>query len=137
MSANIEKVKAGLKLRTNAKSNALSLKIGVKKFVLPYEVRLIQSDEYMFVHVPPAAEIFRITPDGLQQVDSADEAAMATASFSRPRGRRRSTKAAAAEAELPTHVAAALKSVPPGYRIGYDASGTPRLIRTRTRRKKA
>jgi hypothetical protein len=60
MAKSVQKVKASLKLRTQAREGALSLKLGTKRYVLPFEVRLLTSNEFVFVHVPPTAEILKI-----------------------------------------------------------------------------
>ena len=36
----------------------------------------------------------------------------------------------------PAELAAALKGLPAGYRLGYGADGTPKLVRTRKRKGK-
>ena len=66
MARSVEKIIFGLKLRTESKENVLSLRIGVKKYALPFEARLIKSNEYIFVHVPPSAELMKITRSGLE-----------------------------------------------------------------------
>ena len=38
--------------------------------------------------------------------------------------------------ELPAALAEALKNLPAGYRLGVAPDGTPKLVKTRTRRKK-
>jgi hypothetical protein len=38
--------------------------------------------------------------------------------------------------ELPADIAAVLKKIPSGYKLGYDAKGAPRLVKTRKRGKK-
>lgn len=135
MARDIKKVKTGFKLRTTPKEGALSLKLGTKKFALPYEVRLIQSDEYVFVHVPPAAEIFRIEGKELVVVESNEEAAKATQSFRKSRKRTRSKNASAVE--VPEELEMALNKIPKGYKLGYDADGNVRLVKTRVRTKKS
>ncbi|MCB0827002.1 MAG: hypothetical protein KDC26_12505 [Armatimonadetes bacterium] len=132
MPKGIEKTKAALKLRTSPREGALTLRMGVKKHVLPFEVRMIESDDFVFVHIPPAAEIFK--KDGKEIVlvtsDKDAEAAAKTLRRSRRRGRK-SSKAV----EMPDDVAAALAKIPAGFKLGYDADGTPRLVKTRKRRK--
>lgn len=132
---SLDQVKSSLKLRTEPKSNALTLRIGVKKYVLPFEARIIQSDDTLFVHVPPAAEIFKISGGKLVVVDSAEAAAEAAKVLRRPRGpkRRKASKAV----EMSPDLAKVLANVPAGYKIGYDANGKPRLVRMRKRRSKS
>lgn len=134
MARSLDKIKFGLKLRTNPVEGALSLKLGAKKLALPFEVRLVRSDEYVFVHIPPSAEIFKIDGKELNLVTEAAQGEEAIASFkkSRKRGRRSSGK----EAELPAEIENILSKIPDGYKLGYDAQGNPRLVKTRQRRKK-
>lgn len=136
MARSLDKIKFGLKLRTNAVDGALSLKMGVKKMVLPFEARLIKSDEYVFVHIPPSAEIFKIEGKELVQVTKADEAEKAVVSFRK--ARKRGRKASSKEVSMPTELESALSKIPDGYKLGYDpATGQPRLVKTRQRRKKS
>ena len=134
MARSVEKIIFGLKLRTKSKENVLTLRIGVKKYVLPFEARLIKSDEYIFVHVPPSAELMKITRKGLEVVTRGDEAEKAVVSFKRSR---RKTKRPRKAVVMNPDLESALKKVPSGYRLGYGADGKPRLIKTRKRKRKA
>ena len=134
MARSLDKIKFGLKLRTNAVEGALSLKLGVRKMTLPFEARLIKSDDYVFVHIPPSAEIFKIDGKELVLISDPKQAEEAVASFrkSRKKGRRSSSKAI----EMPSDLESALNKIPDGYKLGYDpATGKPRLVKTRVRRK--
>ena len=134
MARSVEKIIFGLKLRTESKENVLTLRIGVKKYVLPFETRLIKSNDYIFVHVPPSAELMKITRSGLEVVTRGDEAETAVVSFRKSRKKtKRPRKAVVMNADLES----ALKKVPAGYKLGYGADGKPRLVKTRKRRKKA
>jgi len=135
MAKSMNKIKAGLKLKTAARDGALSLKLGVKKHVLPYEVRLLQSDNYVFVHVPPAAEVMKITPGGLVVVTDPAEAEAATNEFKKSRRRKRGANKTSAE--VPEDLKAALAKIPAGHKLVIGPDGQPRLAKTRTRRKKA
>lgn len=121
-------------MRTQAKEGALTLRLGVRKYVLPFETRLLASDEYVFVHIPPSAELMAIEEKGLVVVEDAAVAEKAVASFRRTR--KRGAQKQAGVPELPAEVANALSRIPAGFKIGYDPDGTPRLIRTRKRGKK-
>lgn len=134
MARSVEKIIFGLKLRTDSKKNVLTLRIGVKKYVLPFEARLIKSDEFIFVHLPPSAEIMKITKKGLEVVTRGDEAEKAVVSFKKSRKKtKRPRKPVAMNADLES----ALKKVPAGYKLGYGTDGKLRLIKKRKRRKKA
>ncbi|MDI9639678.1 hypothetical protein QM565_28640 [Geitlerinema splendidum] len=133
MARSVDKIKFGLKLRTESKEGALTLRLGTKKYVLPFEARLITSDDYIFVHVPPAAEIMKLDGKALKVVTSGEEAEKAVVSFRKARKSKRRSKKAV---ELPQEVASALQKIPAGYRLAFDADGSPRLVKMRKRRKK-
>ena len=134
MARSVEKIKFGLKLRTESKENVLTLRVGVKKYVLPFEARMIKSDDYIFVHVPPSAELMKVTRKGLEVVTRGDEAEKAVVSF---RKSRKKTKRPRKPVTMNAELESALKKVPAGYRLGYGADGKPRLIKTRKRAKRA
>jgi len=134
MAKTVEKTKSSLKLRTQARTGALTLRLGVKKYVLPFEVRLLTSSDYVFVHIPPSAEIMKVTKGGLEVVSDVPAAEEAAKSFRR--GRKRTSGRSSSPVELPSDVAAALNKIPAGYKIGYSADGSVKLVRTRKRRKK-
>ncbi|MBS1714407.1 MAG: hypothetical protein JST30_08735 [Armatimonadetes bacterium] len=134
MAKSLQKIKSSLKLRTQEKSGALTLRLGVKKYVLPFEVRLLTSNDFVFVHVPPSAEIMKVTKSGLEVVTDADSAEQAAKSFRR--SRKRTSAKASKSVEMPTELANALNKVPAGYKLAYGPDGQPRLVKTRRRRKK-
>ena len=133
MAKSLDKTKFALKLRTSPLTNGLTLRLGVRKYVLPFDVRTIQNDEYVFVHVPPAAELLKFEGKGLKVVTDAKEAEAAA------KGLRRTRKKAAGRAkkavEMPKELEAALKKLPSGMKLGYDADGRPRLVKMRKPRK--
>ena len=135
MARSLDKIKFGLKLRTNSTTGALSLKMGVRKMTLPFEARLIKSDEYVFVHIPPSAEIFKIDGKALRMVTESKEAEEAVVSFRK--ARKRGKRASAKDVEMPSELETALKKIPDGFKLGYDESGNVRLVKKRTRRKKS
>ena len=87
----------------------------------------------MFVHVPPAACIFKVTKDGLEEVTTDAEAAAAQASFRKPRRKRGGARGARKTVEMPSELAEALKKIPAGYRLAADKTGKPRLVKMRKR----
>lgn len=133
MAKPIEKTKSGLKLRTNSAPKALTIRIKGKKYVLPIEVRTIESDDYIFVHIPPAAEIFAIGNDGLKTVTSNEEAETAVVSFRK--ARKKPSSRGGRTPAMPAELASLLSKIPAGYKLGYDATGNPRLVKTRKRGK--
>ena len=85
MAKTVEDVTKALKLKAQAKSNTLTIKLGSKKHALPFEARLLTSDQYLFVHLPPAASIFKLAEDGLTTVTDPEEARQAQSSFRKQR----------------------------------------------------
>lgn len=134
MAKSLDQVKASLKLKTSAKEGALSLRIGKKKVVLPFEVRMLESDNYVFVHIPPAAEIMKVGDSSFVVVTDAGEAVTAANEFKKSRRRKRGANKSAAE--MPDELKAALDKVPAGFKLVYGADGAPRLAKTRVRRSK-
>jgi len=133
MAETVDSVIKKLKLRAEASENALSYRSGVKKYVLPFSTRQLQSSDYLFVQIPPTSGIFRITEDGLVQVSDAQEAQSAAKSFRATRGKRGNGQHA--NVELPADVREALNRIPEGYKVAYDRDGNPRLARARKRKK--
>jgi len=133
MVKTVQNVKNSLKFKAQVKPNLISVRIGVKKYVLPVEARVLSSGEYMFLSFPACSELFQITDKKLVSMDAEADATEAFNALNpgKKRGRRRSSANA-----LPDQIAQALKNIPDGYRLGYDASGTPRLVRTRIRKTK-
>lgn len=134
MARSVDKIKFGLKLRTEKKESSLTFRIGVKKYVLPFEARIVKSDDYLFLHVPPAAEIMKITKSGLVVVTKSAEAEEAVKSF---RKSRKKIKRPRKQVKVPSAVQDALKKIPSGYKLGYDADGNLKLVKKRTRKKAA
>lgn len=135
MARGINATKQALKLKADEKENSLTLRLGVKKHLLPIVPKVLSSDEYVFVHVPSQAEILKVTENGLEIVTSDEEAAKAAASFKKGRGTRSSRKLASS-IPVSGELAAALSKLPNGYKLAYGADGSPKLVRTRNRRKK-
>lgn len=133
MARTIEKIKSALKLKATPKTGALTLRMGVKKYVLPFEVRILKSDEYLFVHLPPNAGVFSFDGKALKEVNDSAMGEKAVASFKSRRKRRGSRDGGSVD--MPTELSSALSKIPSGYKLGYDGDGNPRLVKTRTRRK--
>lgn len=131
MSKSQDKVITGLKLRAQPKDGVLSLRVGVRKYTLPFQAKLLVSEDYLFVHLPSEADIFKIEDKEIVLVDSLEEAQKASASFRKTR--KQSTPKARSEVSLPGDLLSALAKVPEGYKIGYGPDGNPKLVRKRKR----
>lgn len=134
MGKTVADIAKSLKLKAEPKDDLITLRLGVRKHTLPFEVRFLQSDEYVFVHIPPTAAIFRKEDEGLIAVEDDAEAAKAASSFRQ--SRKRSSRKAQ-DVSMPEELQAALKKIPSGYKLAYDADGTPRLVKRRKRGKQA
>lgn len=135
MARTAEDITKALKLKATPKAKALTLKVGTKKVALPFEVRTLASTDYVFVHIPPAASILKVSGGSIEVVTDAAEAASAQASFRQSRKSTGTRKKAAAPVELPGELKSALSKIPSGHRLAFDAQGNPRLVKTRKRRK--
>lgn len=132
MAKTLGKIKSGLKLRTQSVEGALSIKIGTKRYELPFETRLIRSEDHVFVHIPPTAEILKIEGKTVAIVTDVSEAETAVAGF---RKRRKRATAAKAPAVIPGEIRDLLQKIPAGYKIAYGSDGQPKVVRSRRRRK--
>ena len=132
MAKSLEKIKSGLKLRTQPREGALTLRLGTRKYTLPFETRLITSDDYVFIHIPPTAEILKIDGKEIVVVTSSDEADNAASSFRKRRSRAKSTRQSSLS--MPSDIQEMLNKLGAGVKIGYGPDGTPRLVRVRKRR---
>ncbi|MCE9559890.1 MAG: hypothetical protein K8R88_13185 [Armatimonadetes bacterium] len=134
MAKTVSQIEKALKLKAQPKSGAISVKLGAKKFTLPFEVRFLSSKEFIFVHVPPCAGIFSVEGSIAKQVESVDQAEAATKSFRSPSKRaKRAGAKGRGTVEMPDELSAALSKIPAGYKLVSDKKGT-RLVKTRTRK---
>ncbi|MCW5942922.1 MAG: hypothetical protein KIS66_11865 [Fimbriimonadaceae bacterium] len=131
---NVKSVKNSLKFKAVPREGALTVRVGVKKFVLPLEARILSGDGYLFLSFSALSELFRVSERGLTAMAQDADATEAYEKLNP--GRRRSRRKGAAPAELPEDLAKALSAIPEGFRLGFDANGAPRLVKTRNRRKK-
>jgi hypothetical protein len=127
----VQSVKNSLKFKAQPRSGILSLKIGVKKYAVPVEARMISGGSYLFLSFPAVSELFKVENKDLIPLPSGEDATEAYGELNptRRRGRRRSKSV-----NMPPELAEALKGVPSGYKLGYGADGTPKLVKTRKRR---
>lgn len=128
----VQSVKNSLKFKASPKGGILSIKIGVKKYSVPIEARMLSNGEYLFLSFPASSELYKIENKELSALDAKADAADAHSALTpkRRRGRRRRESV-----EMPAELAAALKSLPSGFKLGYGSDGTPKLVKTRTRTK--
>ncbi len=131
----VQNVKNSLKFKINPKVGALTVRVGVKKFVLPLEARVMSGGDYLFLSFPSCSEIFEIR-DGKKlemMAGDADGGAVDEALTVKKAGRANRKKGAV---EMPEALAAALRAVPAGHKLVLGADGSYRLTKTRNRSKK-
>ena len=77
MARSVQNVKNSLKFKAQPKSGILSVKVGVKKFVVPVEARMLSGDGYMFLSFPAVSELFKVEGKTLTSMDSKADASEA------------------------------------------------------------
>lgn len=134
---SVQNVKNSLKFKAQPKSGILTVRVGVKKYQLPVDARMLSADGYMFLSFSATSELYKIDGKTLKAMASTENASEAFEKLNP--GRRRRTRRSAVE--MPSQLADALKNLPSGYRLGYSTDGAPKLVKTRKRgagrRKKA
>lgn len=132
---NIKSVKNSLKFKAEPKSGLLTVRIGVKKLVLPVEARMLSGNGFLFLSFGSSSEIYKVDGKGLSalspEADGAD--ALAALNPTRKRRRRGSRKTSV---EMPEDLAKLLAKIPAGHKVVPGADGY-RLVKTRVRTKKA
>ena len=134
MAKTVKSVKNSLKFKAQPKAGILSVRVGVKKYAVPVEARIISGSDYIFLSFPATSELYSVKNKSLTALGPAEDATDAYAALnpSKRRGRKRSAGAA-----LPAALAEAMKGIPAGYKLGYGPDGAPRLVKKRKRMKKA
>lgn len=134
MSKTVQKVKNSLKFKATEKSGLLTVRYGVKKFTLPVKARMISDGKYMFLSFGSSSELYQIEDEGLKAMGRDVDATKAydALNTTKKRGRPRKT----AEAAITPELEKALKAIPTGHRLVYNADGSIKLVKTRTRKKK-
>jgi len=129
MRKSVQNVKNSLKFKAAPRSGVLSVKVGVKKFALPLEARMLSDGEYLFLSFAASSELYTISGRELKAMASDMDATEAFVALNpgKRRGRRRREVV-----QVPAELEAALKALPSGYKLGYGPDGTPKLVRART-----
>jgi hypothetical protein len=130
MAKTVKSVKNSLKFKAQPKPGILSVRVGVKKYAVPVEARIISSGNYIFLSFPASSELYQVQSKELSAMDANADAGEAYTALNP--GKRRGRKRSAA-ASLPPELAEALKGIPAGYKLGYGTDGVPRLVKKRKR----
>ena len=135
MSKNVQKVKNSLKFKADEKEGLLTIRFGVKKFVVPHKVRMLSDGKYMFLSFTASSELYQVVGKDLKAMEKTTDATDAFNALNPGRKGKRGRKPRAA-AQLAPELEEALKNIPAGFRLGYAADGSIKLVKTRTRKKK-
>lgn len=136
MNKNVQKVKNSLKFKADEREGLLTIRFGVKKFVVPHKVRMLSDGKYMFLSFTASSELYQVVGKQLKAMDKGADANDAFNSLNPGRKGKRGRKPRST-AQLSPELEAAIKSnIPAGFRLGYAADGSIKLVKTRTRTKK-
>ena len=132
MKKTVQNVKNSLKFKAQEKEGVLSIKVGVKKYSVPVKTRMLSGANYLFLSFPASSELYEIDS---KQLTALDKDADATDAFDLLNPGKRRTRRKSSAVSMPNELAEALKGIPAGYKLGYGADGSPKLVRTRKRSK--
>lgn len=132
---NVKTVKNSLKFKAEPKVGLLTVRIGVKKLVLPVEARMLSGNGYLFLSFGSSSEIYKIGEKGLQPLKPEADGTEAHTALN-PVKRRRRRAARKASVEMPGDLAAMLAKLPKGHKL-VAGEGGYRLVKARTRRSKS
>ena len=132
MKKTVQNVKNSLKFKAQEKEGVLSIKVGVKKYSVPVKARMLSNANYLFLSFPASSELYEIDA---KQLTALDKDADATDAFDLLNPGKRRTRRKSSAVSMPNELAEALKGIPAGYKLGYGADGSPKLVRTRKRTK--
>lgn len=132
MGKSVQSVKNSLKFKVQPKPGLLTVRVGVKKYVLPVSARMLCEGGFMFLSFSATSELFEIKDKKLVAMDSKADAGDAATVLvpARRRGRKKSKAI-----DMPSELESALKAIPAGYKLTFDlATGKPRLAKMRKKR---
>ena len=135
MEKNVQKVKNSLKFKAEEREGLLTIRFGVKKLVVPHKVRMLSDGKYMFLSFTASSELYKIEGKQMKAMAKTDDAGDAYTQLNPSRKGKRGRKARSSVAVSP-ELAAALSSIPAGFRLGYGPDGSIKLVKTRVRTKK-
>jgi hypothetical protein len=137
MSKTVQKVKNSLKFKAEEKEGLLTIRYGVKKFVVPHKVRMLCDGKNMFLSFTASSELYEVNGKGLKAMEKSADATDAYTNLNPGRKRRGAGRKSRTSVAMDPALEALLKSLPDGYRLGYGPDGAPKLVKTRVRSKKS
>ncbi len=135
MQKTVQNVKNSLKFKAGEREGILSVRVGVKKFTIPVKARMLSDSQYLFLSFTASSEMYKVEGKQLIALDKGDDATEAFEALNP--GKRRGGRRKSGGSEMSSDLAEALKGIPAGFRLGYSADGTPKLVKMRTRRGKS
>ncbi len=135
MEKNVQKVKNSLKFKAEEREGLLTIRIGVKKLVVPHKVRMLSDGKFMFLSFTASSELYKVEGKQLKAMEKTADASDAYVQLNPGRKGKRGRKARSSVAVSP-ELAAAISSIPAGFRLGYGPDGSIKLVKTRVRAKK-
>ncbi len=135
MEKNVQKVKNSLKFKAEEREGLLTIRIGVKKLVVPHKVRMLSDGKFMFLSFTASSELYKVEGKQLKAMEKTADASDAYVQLNPGRKGKRGRKARSSVAVSP-ELAAAISSIPAGFRLGYGPDGSIKLVKTRVRTKK-
>ncbi len=130
---NIKAVKNSLKFKAEPKVGLLTVRIGVKKLVLPVEARMLQGGNHLFLSFGSSNEIYEIDGKNLKALGGDSDGTAAMTSLTPNKRKRKRGKRGAVE--MPSDVASGLSKIPAGHKIVLGPDGKYRMVKMRTRSK--
>lgn len=135
MSKNVQKVKNSLKFKADEREGLLTIRYGVKKFVVPHKVRMLSDGNYMFLSFVASSELYKVEGKALKAMAKTADADEAYEQLNPGRKGKRGRKGRSSVALSP-ELQAALALIPAGFRLGYGPDGSHKIVKTRVRTKK-
>jgi len=135
MAKTVQSVKNSLKFKAKPRSGILSLKIGVKKYSVPVEARMLAGGGYLFLSFPAVSELFTVAAGQLTPLPTDSDASEAHVALS-PAPKKRGRKKGSGTVEISDELKAVLRGLPAGTKLVPTADGSYKLVKTRTRKKR-
>lgn len=132
---NIKSVKNSLKFKADPKKGLLTVRIGVKKLVVPVEARMLGGDGFLFLSFNSSSEIYKVDGKELVPLDGQADGTEAYAALNPSKRRKRGRGKGRSSVEMPTDLAQMLSKLPSGHKLVAGPGGY-RLVKTRVRTKK-
>lgn len=126
-----------LKYKAAEESGNLKLRIKGKKIIdIPHGVRLISSDDYVYLSFVASSNIYKIENGKLVELDKDDNGSEAYTSLSKTIKSGKSKATRRGTVEMPEALKAALAGLGKDQRLAYRPGKGYVVVRTRTRKPK-